>query len=274
VLRDALNGRIRSVKGWEAIRDPAIDSIEARLPLTLAEDYVSLGDALARVGDRDGALAAYEDARVVTARAGRDPVLAPVRMAALRGEAAMWKGLGQEERGKAATILADADGVHPAPGNREAFVIRAVQQTEMPSFKRLASAPVLAGASAGSMESFVVTEVGSQAAATVAEALELLRSGAAAWRVEALTVRLAALAPPPPPVAVPVPGATDSPGTPPPSPSTTPPAPPAPADPAPPPAAKGDLAARLKRLEELHEQKVVTDSEYASERARLLKEGL
>jgi hypothetical protein len=267
VLRDALNGRIRSVKGYATVQDPLIDALVGRLPLTLAEDYVALGDALAGAGDRDGALAAYQDALVVTARAGRDPAHAPVRQAALRGVAATWKSLGQEERGRATTILADADALHPAPRDGAAFVVASVLGTEMPAFKRLASAPALAGARSGPVEGFVATEVGGAAAALVIEGLELLRAGAPARRLEDLAVRLTALAPPaPPPAPLPAPSATDAPG----APSATPVAPPAAA----PPAGRGDVAARLKKLDELHRQKLVTDAEYMRERARILKEAL
>ena len=273
VLRDELNARIRSDKAYAAIKDPVIDALAARLPLTLAEDYVALGDALALARDRDGALAAYEDALVVTSRAGSDPAHAPVRQAAFRGEATTWKVLGQDERGNAASILADAE-THRAPRDRAAFVLRVVLSSPMPGLSGLASAPVLAGASAGSPESVVATELGDRAVGILVEALELLRSGAPTSGLTLLAAQLVALAPPPPPAAAPspAPAATDVPATPPPVPSAAPPAPPAPVVPAP--ATNEDVAARLKKLDELHNQKVITDAEYARERARVLREGL
>jgi hypothetical protein len=43
---------------------------------------------------------------------------------------------------------------------------------------------------------------------------------------------------------------------------------------APAPASAGDVAARLKKLEELRRQKLITDAEYMRERTRILKESL
>ena len=261
LLRDALNGHIRSVKGWNTLEDPVVASLASRLPLTLAEDYVALGDALAGGGDHDGALAAYEDALVVTARAGRDPGHAAVRQAARRGEAAAWKALGQEERGRAATLLADAYALHPMPADWAAFLVGSVARADSPALKRLGATPVIAGA--GPLEVFVTTELGGRAAALVAEGLELMRTGAPARQIEAISARLAALAPPPPPAAAPTPPA--------PAPVSVEPLPPAAA---PAPVDKGDVATRLKKLDELHSQKVINDAEYMRERARILKESL
>lgn len=263
LLRDALDGRIRSVKGWETLQDPAVAALATRVPLTLAEDYVALGDALAGAGDRDGALAAYDDALVVTARAGHDPGHGAVRQAALRGSAAAWKALGYEERGRAAAILADASALHPAPADWAAFVVGSAARADSPGLKRLA-APALAASGSAPLEIFVTTELGGREAALVAEGLDLMRSGAPARQLETVSARLAALAPPPapPPLVTPPPPVT----------------PPSPLDPPPPPAApapgKGDVATRLKNLDDLHSQKLITDAEYARERARILREAL
>jgi len=109
---------------------------------------------------------------------------------------------------------------------------------------------------AGHIEAFLGSDTGQKVAMRFTEALVGLRRGDTMDRVMG-TVHQAAelaksLAPPPAPPAPP----------PPPAPTASAPAP------------VKDLATKLRELDNLHQQKLISDDEYARERARLLKEGL
>ena len=128
VLRDGLNAHAAVTSPttkrdlWGMPVEPSAGEVATVLSaraLAIADNYVALGETLAAAGDRDAALVTFEDALAVVAKLNRTvPEVVRIRVSALRGEASLWKDLGQRQRSQAASILGDAEQLAPgaAPG--------------------------------------------------------------------------------------------------------------------------------------------------------------
>ena len=122
------------------------------------------------------------------------------------------------------------------------------------------------GLDAGQLRAFLASEGGKRAMVNVLSSLQMLRRGGSATGARKLMADALAAVSAPAQEALSAGAASSS------SIATTPP-PPAASSAAPPPSGAPDFAARLKRLDDLHEKKLITDDEYQKQRQRIL-EGL
>ncbi len=303
VAREAMVLRSLDVMVERGVNPARPDLTDARFRAreAMADDCVKLGDALREADDVDGALGAYEAATGLADASMRTPeVAARVRSAALRGKQALWKARHEPARAEAAGLLAVAEERWPSdPHRRAAAVItsaRALPEREdLAVLRRVTTSPpaIAAAADASALDGLVATEQGKKELEGVLASMHAFVRGRPLAQVLRDADRVAAAAAPKPPATA---AATVAPAPPDPAGGAVLPAPPSsaaapalpsatgPEPPPLPPAAvtaapvappgKVDVAERLRKLDALRAQKLVSDAEYMRERARILKEGL